>query len=103
VAVEGAEGTDGLLDRVGELRRSGRIPARGGVLVKCMKLRQDPRLDLPTIGPVTARAAALADLSGVAVEAGRALLAGRCETIAAFGEAGLFLLGLADGPERRDA
>jgi UDP-2,3-diacylglucosamine hydrolase len=103
VAVEGAEGTDALLARVGELRRSGRIPARGGVLVKCMKPRQDPRLDLPTIGPDTACAAKAAGLSGVAVEAGRTLLAGRGETIAAFRETGLFLLGLAGTVERRDA
>jgi DUF1009 family protein len=73
-----------------------------------MKPRQDPRLDLPTVGPATARAARAAGLKGVAVEAGRALLAGRGETAAAFREAGLFLLGLpgvadSGGAERRDA
>jgi UDP-2,3-diacylglucosamine hydrolase len=107
VAVEGAEGTDALLARIGDLRRAGRIPV-GGVLVKCMKPRQDPRLDLPTVGPVTARAARAAGLKGVAVEAGRALLAGRGETVAAFRETGLFLLGLPGGADsgvvgRRDA
>jgi UDP-2,3-diacylglucosamine hydrolase len=100
VALEAAEGTDALLARVADLRRTGRISANGGVLVKCMKPRQDPRLDLPTIGPATARAARAAGLSGVAVEAGRALLAGRGQTIAAFRETGLFLLGLAGKAER---
>ena len=94
VALEGAEGTDGLLERVADLRVAGRIAKSGGVLVKCMKPTQDPRLDLPGIGPRTATAARRAGLDGVAGEAGRALLAGRAETLAAFDEEGLFLIGL---------
>ncbi len=94
VALEGAEGTDGLLERVARLRQAGRIAKSGGVLVKCMKPTQDPRLDLPGIGPNTAAAAARAGLDGVAGEAGRALLAGREETVLAFGREGLFLIGL---------
>jgi DUF1009 family protein len=94
IALEGAEGTDGMLQRVAQLRVAGRIAKSGGVLVKCMKPNQDPRLDLPGIGPKTAIAARHADLDGVAGEAGRALLAGRAETIAAFEDEGLFLIGL---------
>lgn len=94
VALEGAEGTDGLIARVASLRREGRLPKDGGALVKCMKPNQDPRLDLPTIGPATAELASAAGLSGVAVEAGRALLAGRSKTIAAFDTHRLFLVGL---------
>ena len=94
VGLEGAEGTDGLLDRVAQLRIAGRIAKSGGVLVKCMKPNQDPRLDLPGIGSNTAAAARRAGLDGVAGEAGRALLAGRAETIAAFVDEGLFLIGL---------
>jgi DUF1009 family protein len=77
------------------MRRSGALGKAGGVLVKCMKPHQDNRLDVPTIGPATAEGARAAGLSGVAAEAGRALLAGREETIAAFRREGLFLLGLA--------
>jgi DUF1009 family protein len=95
VAVEDAGGTDLLLERVAALRNAGRIPPAGGVLVKCMKPQQDPRLDVPTLGPGTAEAAHRAGLSGVAGEAGRALLAGRAETVEAFRRAGLFLCGLA--------
>ncbi len=100
VALEGAEGTDRLLQRVEELRTAGRIAPGGGVLVKCMKPTQDPRLDLPCIGPQTAAAARRAGLDGVVGEAGRALLAGRDETVAAFAEAGLFLLGLRHPPDQ---
>jgi UDP-2,3-diacylglucosamine hydrolase len=94
VAVEGAEGTDALLQRVGELRRAGRIPAKGGVLVKCMKPTQDRRLDVPAIGAATAAGAKAAGLDGVGAEAGGAILVGRDETLAAFRQAGLFLMGL---------
>ncbi|MYZ47723.1 LpxI family protein [Propylenella binzhouense] len=94
VGLEAAEGTDALLARIADLRRERRIAASGGVLVKCMKPRQDPRLDLPTIGPTTAENVARAGLSGVAGEAGRALVAGRAETIRALDARGLFLLGV---------
>ena len=94
VALEGVEGTDGLLERVAGLKAEGRLPGRGGTLVKCMKPNQDPRLDLPTIGPNTAELAAKAGLEGVGLEAGRALIAGREETVAAFDRHGLFLIGM---------
>jgi UDP-2,3-diacylglucosamine hydrolase len=94
VAVEDATGTDALLQRVALLRRSGAIHKAGGVLVKCLKPKQDGRHDLPTIGPSTAEFAKRAGLAGVAAEAGRAILVGRDETIEAFRSAGLFLLGL---------
>jgi DUF1009 family protein len=95
VAVEDAGGTDELLERVAALRQSGRIGKAGGVLVKCMKPQQDSRLDVPTLGAETAHRARRAGLDGVAAEAGRTLLAGREETVAAFANAGLFLFGLA--------
>jgi UDP-2,3-diacylglucosamine hydrolase len=94
VAVEDAKGTDALLERVALLRRAGAIDKPGGVLVKCLKPRQDGRHDLPTIGPTTAEGAKRAGLAGVAAEAGRSILVGRDETIAAFLRAGLFLTGL---------
>jgi DUF1009 family protein len=103
VALEGAEGTDSLLERVAQLRVAGRIAKSGGVLVKCMKPTQDSRLDLPCIGPQTAVAARRAALDGVVGEAGRALLAGRAETIAAFAGEGLFLIGLPHTPDQMGA
>jgi len=94
VAVEDAGGTDDLLMRVSALRERGRIPSSGGVLVKCMKPQQDSRVDVPAIGPDTAEAARRAGLDGVAGEAGRTIVAGMAETVDAFRQARLFLLGL---------
>ncbi|WP_045682429.1 LpxI family protein [Martelella endophytica] len=95
VAVEGAEGTDQMLDRVRWMREVDRVsPMRPGVLVKLCKPQQEERADLPSIGPETVRAAIAAGLSGIAIEAGRALILDRAETIRAADAAGLFIFGL---------
>jgi DUF1009 family protein len=77
LAIEAAEGTDGLLDRVAEMRASGRLrgPQPRGVLVKAPKPGQDRRFDLPTIGPRTIEGVARAGLAGVAVVAGETIVA----------------------------
>ncbi|MDQ0327305.1 DUF1009 family protein [Rhodopseudomonas julia] len=98
VALEGAEGTNGLLSRVREMRLTKRIPRHGGILVKCMKPSQDPRLDIPTIGPETVEMAREAGLDGIACEAGRTMLVGRDETFAAFRAARLFFYGIRRRP-----
>ncbi|MGH6865682.1 MAG: LpxI family protein [Methyloceanibacter sp.] len=96
VAVEAAEGTDAMLERCVELRKLGRTRAgsRAGVIVKAPKPGQEERVDLPTIGPETLRKAAAAGLAGLAVAAGRVLMAEREATIEAADETGLFLLGV---------
>ncbi|WP_417689481.1 LpxI family protein [Roseibium sp.] len=96
IAMEGAEGTDAMLQRCAELLKSGRVRAKGrcGVLVKTVKPGQDLRVDLPTIGPKTVELAVAAGLEGIAVEAGGALIAERQATISAADSAGLFLFGL---------
>lgn len=75
-AIEGAEGTDGMLDRLTALRH-GRMRARvkvaRGILIKAPKPGQELRVDMPAIGPETVRKAAAADLKGIAVESGRVL------------------------------
>ncbi|MBV2144595.1 LpxI family protein [Falsochrobactrum sp. TDYN1] len=91
IALEGAEGTDLMIERVYELRQAGRISKRGGVLVKMAKPRQDERADLPAIGPSTVENAARAGLSGIALEAGRTFILGFGETIAAANEKGIFI------------
>ena len=92
LAVEAAEGTDAMLARCAELRQWGRR-ARAGVLVKAPKPGQEERVDVPTIGPGTVEKAAHAGLAGIAVAAGRVLIAERSATIAAADEHGLFLFG----------
>lgn len=95
IAVEGAEGTDAMLGRCAELRRNGRVNAKGraGVLVKRAKPGQDLRADLPAIGPNTVEAAAAAGLAGIALEAGCVFIAEREATLAAARGKGLFLHG----------
>jgi hypothetical protein len=95
VALEGAEGTDGMLQRVADLRKSGRIsPNARGALVKFCKPQQDVRADLPSIGLTTIGNLAEAGLSGVAVEAGRSLILDRDEAVAKADSLGLFIVGV---------
>ncbi len=104
VAVEGAEGTDAMLQRCADLRANGRIKSRGrlGVLAKTVKPNQDLRVDLPTIGPRTVELVASAGLSGIGVEAGGALIADRETTLAAADAAGIFIYGIDSGSKARD-
>lgn len=103
LATEAAEGTDEMLGRVAELRRSGRIaPASGrGVLVKAAKRDQDRRFDLPSIGPRTIEGAARAGLAGIAVVAGSAVVA-EVERIAELADRErLFVFGVRNETARR--
>jgi UDP-2,3-diacylglucosamine hydrolase len=95
LAVEAAEGTDAMLARCAELRRDGaqRRRAPTGVLAKAPKPEQEARVDLPTIGPETVKRAAEARLAGIALAAGRVLIADRAATIAAADAHGLFVFG----------
>ncbi|AMN53339.1 phosphatidate cytidylyltransferase [Labrenzia sp. CP4] len=99
VALEGAEGTDAMLQRCAELKRIGRIRCKGraGVLVKTAKPNQDLRVDLPTVGPMTIDLAAAAGLAGIAVEASGALIAEKEETLRKADNAGLFVIGIEHG------
>jgi DUF1009 family protein len=95
IAIEAAEGTDGMLERVAELRNKGRLRAKGrcGLLVKAPKKNQDLRVDLPAIGPETISAAERAQLAGIAVQAHAVLMLDRAEIIAQAAAADLFLIG----------
>lgn len=95
-AVEAAEGTDQMLARYGEMRRSGRLrfPVRHGVLVKAPKPGQDRRVDLPSLGPATVERAAEAGLAGIAFEAGGAIVPDAEALVAAADAAGLFVAGI---------
>jgi UDP-2,3-diacylglucosamine hydrolase len=95
LAVEGAEGTDGLLARVADMRDSGRIHAAAatGVLVKAPKPKQDRRFDLPVIGPRTVEGAIRAGLAGIAVVAGSAMVAEADRLAVLADRSGLFVVG----------
>jgi hypothetical protein len=99
-AVEAAEGTEAMLARVAELRRSSRIRAgeRTGVLVKAPKPGQERRVDLPAIGADTVRQAAAAGLAGIAVEARGTIVADAEALVRTADAAGLFVLGFEPAP-----
>lgn len=95
IALEGIEGTKGLLERTRELRGHGRLAGKTrGVLVKCAKPGQELRADLPSIGPQTVEAAHAAGLAGIAVEAGCSLILEGPTTLARANALGLFIVGL---------
>lgn len=96
VAIEAAEGTDAMLARVAELRSTHRLRFKGraGVLVKAPKRGQDMRLDMPAVGLKTIEGAKRAQLEGIALAAGRVLVADRASFARAADEAGLFVFGL---------
>jgi DUF1009 family protein len=98
-AVEAAEGTDGMLNRIAELRASGRVrtPAGSGVLVKAPKLGQDLRFDMPSIGPRTVEGVVHAGLAGIAVVAGSTVVAESEQLIAAADRAKIFVVGTPAG------
>ena len=83
LAIEGAEGTDAMLQRVAALAsaRRGRRAARA-CSPKGPKPGQELRVDMPAIGPRTIEQAAAAGLAGVVVEAGAVLVLDRAEAIA---------------------
>ena len=102
LAVEAAEGTDQMIERIAALRASGRIRAStvGGVLVKAPKRGQDRRFDLPSIGPLTVEGAARAGLAGIAVVAGGSIVAEPSLLVQAADNAKIFVVGLPAGGER---
>ena len=93
LAVEGIEGTDNMLERVAELRRTRRVntPVGAGVLVKAPKPNQDHRFDLPAIGPSTVARLKAAGLGGIAVVAGEAVIAEPAEMVRAADAANVFI------------
>jgi DUF1009 family protein len=99
VALEAAEGTDAMVERVAGLRQSGRAKwsGRAGVLAKRSKPQQDLRVDMPAIGPRTVAAVAAAGLAGIAIEAGRVLIADRAGTVSEAERTGTFIFAVGDG------
>jgi DUF1009 family protein len=101
VAIEGAEGTAGLLERVAEMRRNGRLRLREreGVLVKVPKPSQDRRVDLPAIGIDTITQAKAAGLAGIAVEAAGALILDAQKFVEEADRAGIFVIAVTPTPQ----
>jgi DUF1009 family protein len=96
IAVEGAEGTDAMLERCAGLRDVKRFRAKrgAGALVKRAKRGQDMRADVPVVGAQTLERVLAAGFGGIAVEAGRTILAERAAMIAKADRAGAFVVAL---------
>ena len=89
IAVEAIEGTDAMIQRAGQLCKSG-----GWVLVKAGKPGQDMRFDVPTLGIRTIEALKIARASCIAVEAGKVILLDKPDLLAAADAAGIALVGV---------
>lgn len=90
LGIEAVEGTDALLARAASLRRDG----PGGVLVKLAKPQQELRVDAPVVGSITVRHAAEAGLRGIAIEAGRTIVADGEGLVAEARKQGLFVIAI---------
>lgn len=109
-AIEGAEGTDRMLEQVAR-RRALPVDAGAsqdprdasvatglrGVVVKRPKPGQELRIDIPAIGPRTAERAHAAGLGGIAVLAGLTLAADRPGLARTADRHGLFVYGFTEG------
>lgn len=89
VAVEAAEGTARMLDRVVEMRN--KVKRASGVFAKMTKPGQDLRIDIPAIGVDTVRAVAAAKLRGIIVNAKTCFVIDKPAVIAAANRAKIFI------------
>lgn len=90
LGIETLYGTDAMLSGVAGLRET-RQPSTGGVFVKRTKDGQDLRVDLPTIGPDTVKAALGARLTGINLQADHVQILDRAEVLRRADEAGLVI------------
>jgi DUF1009 family protein len=95
LGVEDRQGTDALIARCASKQAAG----AGGILVKVAKPSQQRKIDLPTIGVDTVRAAAAAGLRGIAIEAGSALVVDREEVARTADAADIFVVGVRLGSD----
>lgn len=92
VAVEAAEGTARMLNRVVEMRQNKR--KSGGVFAKMTKPGQDLRIDIPAIGIDTVNAVAAAKLHGIIVNAKTCFVIDRKAVIDAANKLKIFIMAI---------
>jgi DUF1009 family protein len=98
LAIEGAEGTDAMLERVSHIRRELSLP-NGGVLAKGPKSGQELRIDMPVVGPRTVELGQVAGFDGCALEAGGVLILDRDEMARLADAKGFAVAGLPAGAQ----
>ena len=87
IAVEAIEGTDRMIERAGQLCASG-----GWTLIKVAKPDQDPRFDVPTVGPETIGNLHRHGGKALVFEAGKTLVIDRPELIRQADELGIVVV-----------
>jgi DUF1009 family protein len=92
VAVEAAEGTVRMLERVVAMRKDKK--KTGGVFAKMTKPGQDLRIDIPAIGVETVRAVAAAKLHGIIVNAHTCFVIDKQAVLNAANKAKIFIMAI---------
>lgn len=95
IGIEGAEGTDRLIQRCKDVKKT----QKGGVLVKLSKNEQDLRFDMPTIGLNTVISCYESGLNGIAIERGKCIFLNRTESINFANEHDIFIVAIKKGSE----
>jgi DUF1009 family protein len=88
IAVEAIEGTAKMIERAGQLCKSG-----GWTLIKTSKPSQDMRFDVPCVGPDTIRDLAENGGKCLVVEAGKTIIIDKPQTIKLADQLGITILG----------
>ncbi len=88
LAVEAIEGTAEMIERAGQLCKSG-----GWTLIKASRPRHDMRFDVPCVGPDTIRGLAKNGGKCLVVEAGKTIVIDKPQTIELANQLGIAILG----------
>ena len=90
IAVEAAEGTAKMLERVIEMRNARKKIS--GVFAKMTKPGQDLRIDIPAIGVDTVNAVADANLRGIVVNTKTCFVVNKPNVIKTANKRGIFIM-----------
>jgi len=93
IAAEAIEGTDRMIARAGEL-----CPKGGWCLIKVAKPHQDPRFDVPTIGPRTIEHLHQHGATLLVIEAGRTVIVDRDLTLSTARQWGITVVACTPDP-----
>lgn len=94
IAVEAAEGTHRMLERVIEFRKGRRKQTTSGVFAKMTKPGQDLRIDIPAIGLDTVKSVAAAKLRGIVVNTKTCFVVDRENVIKLANKLGIFIVAI---------
>lgn len=94
IAVEAAEGTHRMLERVIEFRKGRKKQGISGVFAKMTKPGQDLRIDIPAIGIDTVKSIHAAKLRGIVVNTKTCFVVNKPEVIKLANKLGIFIVAI---------